>query len=78
MEISSAKIEARLAKLEEALQRVARQRPHRKGFAKHCDAAAYLGISREKLRRLNVAGKGPPRTEDGRYPYEGLDSYKIT
>ena len=33
MEISPTKIKARLAKLEEALQRVARQQPQRKGFA---------------------------------------------
>jgi hypothetical protein len=42
------------------------------------EAAQYLGISREKLRQLNLAGKGPPRTEDGRYLYEGLDNFNMS
>ena len=68
-------IETRLQKLEEGFRRVARSR--QKGFAKHGEAATYLGISRETLRRLNQAGQGPPRTKDGRYPYEGLDSFNM-
>jgi hypothetical protein len=69
-----ATIEARLRKLE----RLIAVRPQHKGFAKHGEAARYLGISREHLRQLNLAGKGPPRTEDGRYPYEGLDNFKMS
>lgn len=65
-------IEARLRRLEGIVTR-----SRRKGFAKHGEAAEYLGISRETLRQLNNAGKGPPRTEDGRYPYEGLDSFNL-
>lgn len=68
-------IEARLQKLEESFKRAVR--PRHRGFAKHGEAAEYLGISRETLRRLNLAGKGPPRTKDGRYSYESLDSFNL-
>jgi hypothetical protein len=68
-------LEARLRKLEQNFQLIARSR--HKGFAKHGEAAEYLGISREKLRTLNNEGRGPPRTEDGRYPYEGLDAFNM-
>ena len=65
------------AQLRELLRIVCRSKSRRKGFAKHGEAAEYLGISREKLRQLNLAGNGPPRTEDGRYPFEGLDSFNL-
>ena len=71
MDISET-IEARLRRLEGIVTR-----SQRKGFAKHGEAASYLGISREKLRQLNLAGRGPRRTEDGRYRYEDLDSFNL-
>jgi hypothetical protein len=69
-------LEARLRKLEQNFQHLVTRSRH-KGFAKHGEAAEYLGISREKLRTLNKEGRGPPRTEDGRYPYEGLDLFNM-
>ena len=70
-------IEGRLRKLEQGFRRIVTSQSRRKGFAKHGEAAEYLGISRETLRQLNLAGKGPPRTNDGRYPYDGLDDFNL-
>jgi hypothetical protein len=38
-------------------------------------AAAYLGRSREWLRKLHLDGKGPPRAADGTYTYDDLDAF---
>ena len=72
---TSETIEARLRRLEQSFRHIATRH---KGFAKHGQAAAYLGISRETLRQLNLAGKGPPRTEDGRYRFSDLDNFNMS
>jgi hypothetical protein len=44
-------------------------------------AAAYLDISRERLRQLHLEGRGPPRRRRGTrgwdYSYSDLDTFQI-
>ena len=72
MDISA--LEARLTALEEALRRK-ESRGRRRGYTNQRGAAEYLGYSREYLRILNLQGKGPRRTPDGKYSYDDLDTF---
>ena len=74
MDVST--LEARLAALEEALQR-RESRGRHKGYTNQRGAAEYLGCSREYLRILHLQGKGPRRTPDGKYSYDDLDAFAL-
>jgi hypothetical protein len=66
-------IHSELADLRERIQRL--ERKTTRGRVNQRAAAQYLGRSREFLRQLHLAGKGPRRGADGLYSYDDLDSF---
>jgi hypothetical protein len=62
-------LSVRVTRLEEATQRT------RRGRVNQRQAAAYLGKSREFLRKLHLRGEGPRRAADGSYLIDDLDRF---
>jgi hypothetical protein len=69
----STSIQSEIAALRERVQRL--ERKTTRGRVNQRAAAQYLGRSREFLRQLHLAGKGPRRGADGSYSYDDLDAF---
>jgi hypothetical protein len=79
---ATARLQKELREIRETLQHLIRQQQQqsqpKSGYLRHVEAARYLGFGREKLRRLNIAGKGPEREPDGRYKISKLDEFRFS
>ena len=69
-------IQTELTRLRERVEQLERQHARtNRGRVNQRRAAEYLGCSREHLRQLHLAGRGPRRAADGSYTYDDLDSW---
>jgi DNA-binding NtrC family response regulator len=69
-------LQSELTRLRERVEQLERQHARtNRGRVNQRRAAEYLGCSREHLRQLHLAGKGPRRAADGTYLYDDLDSF---
>ena len=69
-------IQSELARLRDRVEQLERRHTRtNRGRANQRKAAEYLGCSREYLRQLHLAGKGPRRAADGSYHYDDLDVF---